>query len=268
MATYIIGDIQGCYEGLQRLLSLVNFDPTKDRLVAVGDLIARGEDSLSTLRFLQSLGDSFQTVLGNHDLHFLAVSQGIKKAKQSDFLSPLLASPDCDNLVNWLRNFPLAYAINEHQTIVHAGLYPKWSVPQLLALSREVSAQLKGKTWKNLLKGMYGNAPEQWNNKLKGIKRYRFVINATTRMRFIGPHCSLDLNCKTAPEKAPKKLKPWFAVNNSKLSKDQQIIFGHWAALLGKTDSQQHIALDTGYVWGHSLTALRIEDNSFFTIKA
>ncbi|NVK54544.1 MAG: symmetrical bis(5'-nucleosyl)-tetraphosphatase [Alteromonadaceae bacterium] len=268
MAAYIVGDIQGCYSGLRKLLNTVAFDPTKDTLYTVGDLIARGEDSLSTIELLRDLGSSFQCVLGNHDLHFLAVTQGIKKAKRKDNLQPLLNSPGLADIIDWYRQWPLAMSIDEHHTMVHAGLYPGWSVEQLLSLSNEISAQLRSDNWLQLLENMYGDGPEKWQEKLTGIKRQRFIINATTRMRFIRKGKELNLTAKCAPGDAPPSLEPWFNVDNTKLPASHTIIFGHWAALLGKTDSPQFLALDTGYVWGNSLTAWCKDSRQTISIKA
>ncbi|MDC8830028.1 symmetrical bis(5'-nucleosyl)-tetraphosphatase [Alteromonas gilva] len=268
MSTYIVGDIQGCYSGLRNLLNALAFDPANDTLYAVGDLIARGEDSLSTVQLLRDLGTSFKCVLGNHDLHMLAVSQGIKKVKDKDKLKPLLNSPALPDIIDWYRQWPLAMRIDEHHTMAHAGLYPGWSVAQILALSDEVSDQLKSNNWQSLLKNMYGDGPKKWQDKLTGIERQRFIINATTRMRFISKGSELDLKTKCAPGAAPSGLKPWFDVNNPQLPSSHTIVFGHWAALMGKTDSTQFLALDTGYVWGNTLTAWCKETKQTISVKA
>lgn len=268
MACYVVGDIQGCYSGLVKLLDKLSFSPTTDTLYAVGDLVARGDDSLSTLRLLKGLGPSFKAVLGNHDLHFLAVSQGLRKAKKSDRLNTLLEANDLVSIVNWLRQFPLAMPLSENQVMVHAGLYPGWSIPDLLGYSQEISDILRGPLWVELLASMYGNGPEKWHDKLKGEPRHRFIINATTRMRYVKSDLALDMQCKSAPADAPQKLHPWFSLPNLKIQAEQSIIFGHWASLLGKTSSKQFIALDTGYVWGNTLTALRLEDNKRISVDA
>lgn len=268
MATYVIGDIQGCYDGLRRLLEVVNFEPGRDTLYAVGDLIARGEDSLSTVHFLRSLGSSFCSVLGNHDLHFLAVSQGIKKAKRSDNLQPLLDTPALPVIVDWFRQWPLAMVIDEQHTLVHAGLYPGWSTSQLLSYSQEIATTLQGLRWRQMLENMYGEGPSRWSNKLKGKQRRRFIINATTRMRYVRSSLALNLTIKCAPNDAPNSLRPWFALPNKKLNSDEKILFGHWAALQGKTSSAQFIALDTGFVWGNVLTLWHKETGECFSIPA
>jgi len=268
MASYVIGDIQGCYAGLRRLLDSVSFESGRDSLYAVGDLIARGEDSLNTLRYLRSLGSSFYSVLGNHDLHFLSVSQGIKKAKRSDNLEPLLKAPDIEELTAWLRQWPLAMALDERHTMVHAGLYPGWSTAQLLTYSQEIAEQLKSVKWCQLLENMYGDGPPKWHDKLSGKQRQRFIINATTRMRFVRPSLALNLSVKSAPKDAPSSLRPWFDIPNQQLKAEERILFGHWAALQGNTSSNQFVALDTGYVWGNTMTLWHKETNECIAVSA
>lgn len=266
--TLVVGDIQGCYRGLQRLLDKAGFNPSSDKLYAVGDLVARGDDSLSTLQYLQDLGDAFHAVLGNHDLHLLAISQGIRQPKASDNLGSLIASPEFDTLIHWLRQFPLACRISDSHTMVHAGLYPGWSPSKLLELSNEVSARLRADDFNAMLETMYGNSPDRWQDDLDVVPRQRFIINACTRMRFIGPGKTLEFATKSSPSHAPAELVPWFKADNPGLSRDEKIVFGHWAALEGNTNDAQFIALDTGYVWGQTMTALRLEDNHTFRVKA
>ena len=268
MARYVVGDIQGCYEGLCRLLDAVKFDPARDTLYTVGDLIARGEDSLSTIRLLRSLGTQFKAVLGNHDLHFLAVSQGLKKAKANDKLDTLLNCPELPEIIDWYRQWPLAMMLDDKTVMVHAGLHPTWSIEQLLQLSNEIAQELQGPRWCQLLENMYGNGPSHWKNALKGSARQRFIINSTTRMRFMQADGALNLKAKSSPQDAPASLIPWFKVANSHLQPDQRVIFGHWAALLGQTSSSQFIALDTGYVWGNRLTAYELDSEQTFVINA
>lgn len=264
--TWVVGDIQGCYDGLCRLLDKIKFEPHKDQLVAVGDLVARGEDSLATLRLLKSLGNSFTTVLGNHDLHLLAVVHHIKKVKKSDNLSNLLQASDLPELVDWMRSFGLAKAISDNHTIVHAGLYPHWSVSELLRYSNEVSNALQADNYPTLLEQMYGNGPKQWDESLGGIDRLRFIINACTRMRFLNQQGQLDFEVKTHPDSAPPNFIPWFNVKNRKLTKDQKILFGHWAALHGETGKKQFCGLDTGYVWGQSLSAINLSSEKITSV--
>jgi len=266
--TLVVGDIQGCYSGLRRLLDKAGFDPQRDRLVAVGDLVARGKESLETIQYLRQLGNQFCAVLGNHDLHFLAITQGIKKAKKNDYLTPLLDAPDLPDIIQWLRQLPLALRVSPQHTVVHAGLYPEWSTDTLLARSDEVSTVLKSDDWVTLLSTMYGSEPEKWRDKLKGEARHRFIVNACTRMRFIKKGNQLEFATKAGPKDAPAALTPWFNVPNSHLKPDEKVIFGHWAAMLGKFDNSPFIGLDTGYVWGNSMTALRLEDGLQLAVAA
>jgi bis(5'-nucleosyl)-tetraphosphatase (symmetrical) len=266
--TYVIGDIQGCYDGLLRILDKAQFDPSKDTLYAVGDLVARGEDSLSTLRFLKSLGNSFSSVLGNHDLHFLATLNHIHKAKKSDNLDPLLNASDVKELETWLRQFPLAAKLDKHTLIVHAGLYPSWSMKKALSLSNEVSDALKGPDYVNLLKTMYGNTPVKWSKDLSQEEQRRFTVNACTRMRFVTESGELNFDNKSHPDSATNDIKPWFKLQNPKLKAKQKVIFGHWAALSGETQSPQFVGLDTGYVWGQTLTLMNHTSGELITLTA
>ncbi|MHC6647957.1 symmetrical bis(5'-nucleosyl)-tetraphosphatase [Alteromonas sp. HB246098] len=270
--TYVIGDIQGCYDGLRRVLDKVKFDETNDKLFAVGDLVARGEDSLSTLRFLKSLGSQFSSVLGNHDLHLLAVVNGIRKAKKSDKLEPLLNAADLTELVDWLRQFPLAAKLDEQSIMVHAGLYPQWSIDECVSLSNEVSNILKSDDYATFLSKMYGNTPDKWSDKLEDDERLRFIVNACTRMRFVHTDGTLDFDNKSHPSTvsntANSTLKPWFEVENTKLTTSQRVIFGHWAALSGHTNNSQFVGLDTGYVWGQSMTLLNLDTSALISVTA
>ena len=267
MATYIVGDIQGCFNGLQRLLKKVNFSPRNDRLIAVGDLIGRGTQALETLNYLHSLEDSFDTVLGNHDLHLMAIYAGIRKAKPGDNLDILLASPNIKNHINWLRNKPLALMADQNTLVTHAGLYPQWSIKKALKASLEVSEQLQSKDWKKCLTDMYGNQPAAWNKSLHGEQRLRFIVNAMTRMRFIENNVNLDFHCKTSPELAPAHLSPWFKVHNEKLKLNERVVFGHWASLNGNTRLQKFYGLDTGYIWGQCMTILNLSTDKIYNIK-
>lgn len=267
MADYVVGDIQGCYQGLRRLLKHAEFNPTNDKLIAVGDLIGRGPQSLETLEYLYSLGDNFTTVLGNHDLHFLAVSCGIRKNKPKDKLEILLCSPDLDKYVNWLRHKPLALALNDNTIVTHAGLYPLWSIKQALTLSQEVSEGLQGKNWQNLLKNMYGDMPNSWDNTLTGNKRWRFIINAFTRMRFMLDSKTLEFDCKESPDLAPNILNPWFNIENIHLTREDRVLFGHWATLKGQTYHSQFIALDTGYIWQQELTMIEVQSGQKYSVS-
>lgn len=268
MSTYIVGDIQGCYDGLQQLLSKVGFEKGRDTLWAVGDLVARGPDSLKTVQYLYSLKDSFQSVLGNHDLHFLAVTQGLKQAKESDNLTDLLADKNLPYYIDWLRNMPLATKIKKNTLIVHAGLYPKWSFKLCVSNSKEIEAVLQGDNWVSLLEQMYGSEPRIWKKSLEGLDRQRFIINAMTRMRYLDENFALDFAQKCTPENAPSNLIPWFEVTPNKRKSSQKVIFGHWAALMGETGLSNVIGLDTGYVWGNTFSCLDLEKGEVIQVSA
>lgn len=267
MPTYIVGDIQGCFDGLQKLLKKVNFSPLNDRLIAVGDLVGRGTQPLQTLDYLYSLENSFDTVLGNHDLHLLAIYAGIRKAKPNDNLDTLLASPQLETHINWLRRKPLALMAAPNTLVTHAGLYPLWSVKKALKMSNEISQHLQAEDWKTFLINMYGNQPSVWNKTLLGPERLRFIVNAMTRMRFIENSNKLDFTCTSSPEQAPAHLIPWFKITNKKLKAKQKVVFGHWASLNGNTQDQQFCGLDTGYVWGQNMTLLELSSEQLYSVK-
>ncbi|MZI92702.1 bis(5'-nucleosyl)-tetraphosphatase (symmetrical) [Vibrio sp. CAIM 722] len=266
MSTYIVGDIQGCLDELKLLLKQANFKAKKDELWLAGDLVARGPKSLETLRFVRSLGSSAKVILGNHDLHLLAVSLGIHKAKPKDKTQPILDAPDRDELLDWVRHQPLML---EHQDFVmcHAGISPQWDLVTARSAAQEVEEILHHGDWQWLLKEMYCNLPDQWSDELQGIDRYRYIINAFTRMRFCYTDARLDMQCKLPPKEVHnQELMPWFKVPN-RVSFPKTIIFGHWAALEGYTGTDLY-GLDTGCVWGGKLTMLRWEDKKLFTQKA
>lgn len=270
--SFVVGDIQGCHRGLLALLDTVKFNAHSDTLYAVGDLVARGDDSLSTLRYLKSLGNRFCTVLGNHDLHLLAVANGIREAKKSDNLQPLIDAPDFHELIDWLRTFPLALRINKHNLLVHAGLFPEWSFKDVIAASDNVSSRLKSDDYVSFLKTMYGNTPTHFNKAYTEEEKTRFTVNACTRMRYLYLDNGLEFSNKSHPStntnNNTKDLVPWFAVPNSKLKKKHKVIFGHWAALNGDTQNSQFIGLDTGYVWGQTMSLLHIESGSITRVNA
>lgn len=270
---YVIGDIQGCYKGLRASLKKVKFNPNEDKLWAVGDLIARGPDSLSTLEYLHDLGTQFDTVLGNHDLHLVATAFGINTPKPQDRLNSLIKDKYFDKYIDFLLTKPLAIKPNENSIITHAGLYPKWSFKKALALSDEIQAQLTGSNPKNVLANMYGNIPNAWDKSLTGHARNRFIVNAFTRMRYLNHDYSLDFKSKCHPSYADKEIIPWYLALNPKLKAKQTIYFGHWAALLGEIPSKtpnpaKILALDTGYVWGNKLSIFCIEDKKLFQYQA
>ncbi len=265
MATYAIGDIQGCLEPLQCLLKEIEFNPPNDRLWLAGDLINRGPDTLATLRFLYELRDSITIVLGNHDLHFIAVYYGLRKRGKNDTLDELLRAPDCADLVYWLRQQKLLHhdpLLNF--TMVHAGIPPQWDLSEALAHAREVENVLQGDKIENFLVGMYGNLPSRWDENLDGVDRLRLITNYFTRMRFCNAEGELELQTKESADAAPPGFAPWFSYLARKTC-SEKIIFGHWAALEGRTNVNNVFALDTGCVWGGALSALRLEDEAPFS---
>jgi bis(5'-nucleosyl)-tetraphosphatase (symmetrical) len=265
MATYAIGDIQGCYESLQCLLKKIAFNPGEDTLWLVGDLINRGPDSLATLRYLYSIRDSVEFVLGNHDLHFLAVAYGLRKKGQSDTLEALLNAPDRQELIDWLIQGKLFHSDERLGfSMVHAGIPPMWSLQQAQAHAREVEAVLQSRYCHEFLRNMYGNQPNRWKNKLIGLERLRVITNYFTRMRFCTDEGMLEFDAKENMMAAPLGFAPWFSFSDRKTRNDK-IIFGHWAALEGKTNTPNIYALDTGCVWGGALTAMRLEDEMCFS---
>lgn len=269
MAHYFVGDIQGCFVELQRLLAKVDFNPSRDELWAVGDLVARGPDSLATLRFFQSLGDAGKSVLGNHDLHLLALHGRLKRDKPSDNLTPLLNAPDISGLIDWLRQQPLMRELPEHKVIMtHAGVPPQWSLEVLRQESLLVSQALKQSDYLDaLISQMYTDTAERWEPSAIGINRLRFCINALTRMRYLYVDGHLDFDCKQPPEDCTNpQLRPWFEFT-SPLRQSHTLVFGHWAALMGKVDDPQLKALDTGCCWGEYLTLWHLEKDQKITQK-
>lgn len=262
MAIYAIGDVQGCYHSLQRLLEKLKFDPADDTLWLVGDLVNRGPDSLGVLRFVKNLGERAITVLGNHDLHLLAFASGAEATKQRDTLQQVMTAPDRDELLEWLRFRPLAY-YNEGFLLVHAGILPEWDAPTVLSLAAEVETELRAPGYRTFLAGLYGNEPATWSASLSGIDRLRTIVNALTRMRFLRPDGSMDFSYKGNPDEAPRELTPWFDLPRA--SGSTAIVFGHWSAL-GLVLRPDAIALDSGCVWGRQLSAVRLEDRALFQV--
>lgn len=265
MATYIVGDIQGCFDELIALLELADFDQHKDELWVTGDLVARGPKSLEVLRYLKKI--EAKVVLGNHDLHLLATALGVHAIKEKDQTQAIFTADDSKQLLNWLRLQPLLLEHPEHQFImVHAGILPSWSIEQAKSLAKEVEAILHGEHYKKLLKHMYGNHPTQWQESLTGIERSRYIINVFTRMRYCTLNGELEFKNKLAPKQSHNpQLKPWFEITPR--DHQQPILFGHWAALLGQVDQQGLFALDTGCVWGNQLTMLRWQDKKRFSLS-
>ena len=265
MATYAIGDIQGCLPQLVQLLEQINYQAEEDRLWFAGDLINRGPASLETLRFIKSLGDSAKVVLGNHDLHLLAVAHGHGDLKRKDTLAEILMASDRDELMNWLRNQPLCHYDPQLNTIMtHAGIPPCWDLDKTLSLASEVEEKLKSDTVDDFFAAMYGNTPRKWSDDLTGMDRLRAITNYLTRMRFCDENSKLDLKSKEGINTAVKGYAPWFNYP-TQLPENCHIVFGHWAAIEGITHQDNIHALDTGCVWGGSLTALRLEDRQRFS---
>lgn len=264
MARYAVGDLQGCFTPLRKLLDRVKFDPGSDQLWSVGDLVNRGPQSLECLRFFAALGNSARVVLGNHDLHLLAVANDIRPLKRGDTLQSILAAPDCSELFIWLRHQPLLYSDPRGDyTMVHAGLAPQWSVERAQALADEVGAELRSNRYIDFLRGMYGDTPAIWSDDLRGIERWRVITNYLTRMRFCSAAGALDLKSKEGPDRAPEGFMPWFAVPERK-SAGHKLIVGHWASLLGRAGRSDVVALDTGCVWGQNLTLYNLETQQLF----
>ncbi len=259
MTRYAIGDIQGCYDELRELLSRLRFSTDRDVLWLVGDLVNRGPRSLDVLRFVRSLGDNAVVVLGNHDLHLLALACGTHgRHRSDDTLREVLDAPDRDALIEWLIERPLAhYDAGRGDLLVHAGLVPQWTAQQAVDLAGEVQAALR-RDPRSLLDRMYGDQPDRWSEELEGIDRLRFVINVLTRLRVCTPDGRVDLKVKGKPEDAPPPLHPWFELENRR-SRDVRVIFGHWSAL-GFVQAHGVVGLDTGCVWGGSLTAFDLDE--------
>ncbi len=261
MARYAIGDIQGCCEELKALLARCNFSADRDELWFVGDLVNRGPQSLETLRFVRALGSNATVVLGNHDLHLLALAFGSKrKHKDGDTLDAVLAAPDRDQLLEWLSGRPLAvFDEPRGDFLVHAGLVPAWSPRQAAKLAREVEAVLREDA-RTLFDAMYGNKPDAWSDSLRGMDRLRFVINVFTRMRFCTRDGAVDLKAKGAPGEPPDGLVPWFDAP-ARQSAQVRVVCGHWS-MLGLLRRKDVLALDTGCVWGGALTAVDLDSDA------
>ena len=263
MATYAVGDIQGCYAELAKLLEVIRFDPATDRLWLVGDLVNRGSDSLAVLRLVKSLGTAAVTVLGNHDLHLLAVAAGHGRLHPSDTLDEILSAQDGSELLGWLRQQKLLHVENDH-VLVHAGLLPQWTVAQALQLANEVEAELRRPDYADFLSRMYGNRPAVWDDTLQGSDRLRVITNALTRLRICSPQGEMEFKFKGVPEQIPAGYLPWFAVPE-RASRDATVVCGHWSAL-GLRVQPRLIALDTGCLWGGELSAIRLEDRQLFQV--
>ncbi len=258
MAVYAIGDLQGCYDPLRRLLDRLRFEPAHDRLYFVGDLVNRGPQSLETLRFIRGLGTAAHSVLGNHDIHLLALAAGVGKPKASDTLDAVLKAGDRDELLDWLRRCPLL--IHDEAldcVIVHAGLAPPWDLATAKRCAAEVQSALQADDPHELFSQLYGNQPDRWSEQLRDMARLRFSINALTRMRYCYRDGRLDFRAKGRPGTQPAELVPWFEVPG-RANRDVNIVFGHWSTL-GEVHVPGIHGIDTGCVWGQCLSALALD---------
>ena len=245
------------------MLDAIGFDPARDRLWFVGDLVNRGPESAACLRFVKGLGEAAVTVLGNHDLHLVCVHEGVEKRRKRDTLEDILDAPDRDELVEWLRHRPLMH-VEEGHVLVHAGLLPGWTVERARALAAEVEAALRGKGYRKLLEKMYGDLPDRWDDALEGADRLRVVINAMTRLRVCDDEGAMVLAFKGEPGEKPDDWTPWFDVPG-RLSRDHAVVCGHWSAL-GVVIRRDLISIDSGCVWGRALTAVRLGDRKRFEV--
>jgi bis(5'-nucleosyl)-tetraphosphatase (symmetrical) len=263
MATYAVGDLQGCFAPLKRLLAKFRFDRSRDQLWFVGDLVNRGPDSLALLRFVKDLEDSAIVVLGNHDLHLLTVAAGFVKPHRGDTLNEILHAPDRVALLDWLRRRPLLHR-GMSFTMIHAGLLPNWTMGQAQSLAREVEDVLRGDQYLDFLAHMYGNTPNQWRDELVGWDRLRLITNALTRLRICTADGVMEFSHKGELKDIPAGYTPWYEAPG-RMSAGEPIICGHWSALGLKLESKL-LALDTGCLWGRCLSAVRLEDRELFQV--
>jgi bis(5'-nucleosyl)-tetraphosphatase (symmetrical) len=262
MALYLIGDVQGCDKALQALLDEISFSPSRDTLYFLGDLVNRGPDSAGVLRRLMTYGGTARCLLGNHDLHLLAIGLGTRKAKRKDTLQGILDAPDCEHMLSWLRQQSLALLENFNGyelLMIHAGVLPNWSAAQTISLASEVETVLRSPAAGEFLAQMYGDQPDRWSENLSGNERLRVIVNALTRMRFCDPQGRMEFASKEGADTAPAGYLPWFDVPGRQTA-DIMVAFGHWSTLgwLGRRDV---LSLDTGCVWGGCLSALRLSES-------
>lgn len=267
MADWAIGDVQGCYKELRKLSKRTKFKPGRDRLWLVGDLVNRGPQSLDVLRYVADLGDNAKVVLGNHDLHLLAVRAGVTQAKKSDTLDALLSASDADELLDWLQSQPLIQAHEDgHHVMLHAGIVPQWSVEDALIHGAKVAKVLRGEKAPKYFDHMYGNEPTKWKNKLKGPERWRFITNTLTRLRYCTARGELEMKHKGPPELASTSIiRPWYDWRPP--NEKHCLVTGHWSAL-GIRHTSQHVSLDTGCVWGGELTAYNLQTRRFIQVAS
>jgi bis(5'-nucleosyl)-tetraphosphatase (symmetrical) len=263
MATYAIGDVQGCDDALQRLVEQIRFNPASDRLWFVGDLVNRGPDSLKVLRYIKNLGASAVVVLGNHDLFLLAIAEGIATSRQEDTLQAILAAPDRDELLAWVRRQPLLYR-EDPFVLVHAGILPQWSIDEAEKLAHEVETGLRGPFYKAVLRALYPSKHLQWSSDLTGPTRLATIIKVLTRLRACSAEGLMESSYSGPPDHIPAGFLPWFRIENLE-RRDTTIICGHWASL-GLYCKDNVLAIDSGCVWGRQLTAMRLEDREVFQV--
>jgi bis(5'-nucleosyl)-tetraphosphatase (symmetrical) len=257
MAIYAIGDVQGCYDELMALLKMIDFNADNDRLWFAGDLINRGPNSLEVLRFVKSLGDRAVTVLGNHDLHLLALSQGNRSHYKHGTLDEVMNAPDRNELIEWLRHRPVMYHHEKRgYSLIHAGLPPQWDLAAARTCAQELEASLRGPGFHDFCQQMYGNQPDLWRDDLSGIDRLRFITNAFTRLRYCTPDGRLSMHDKGAPGSQPDGALPWYRMPG-RATRNDRILFGHWSTL-GYCQAGNVWCLDSGCLWGGKLTALRL----------
>jgi bis(5'-nucleosyl)-tetraphosphatase (symmetrical) len=263
VATYAIGDIQGCHDELRELLALIGFSRTSDRLWLVGDLVNRGPDSLGVLRTVKALGDSVRVVLGNHDFHLLTIAAGHRRPHRGDTLDALLAAPDRDELVAWLAAQPLVH-VEDDRLMVHAGLLPSWTPATARRLAGEVSAVLRGPGASEFLRDLYGDEPSAWSDTLAGMERLRAIVNVCTRLRFCTADDRMELREKRGPAHAPAGFRAWFD-HEARRSAGVRVVCGHWSTL-GLMLAPNVLMLDSGCVWGGALTAVRLDDGAVYQV--
>jgi len=263
MSLYAIGDIQGCHAEFCQLLEMIGFSTRADRLWLVGDLVNRGPGSLAVLREVKALGEAAVTVLGNHDFHLLTVAAGHARQHKRDTLAPILAAPDRDELLAWVRSWPLV-VVEGDRLLVHAGLLPEWTPETALALSGEVQAALAAGDHDAFLRSLYGDAPDAWRDDLQGFDRLRVVVNACTRLRFCTADGRMDFREKRGPEHAPEGFRPWY-FHEARASAGKSIVCGHWSTL-ELLLAPNVMMLDSGCLWGGTLTAIRLDDRRVFQV--
>ncbi len=265
MATYVIGDIHGCYQTLQQLLEILPFDPASDKLWSTGDLVNRGPDSLGVLRWARELGETLTVVLGNHDLHMLAVAAGARAMREDDDFRDVLEAPDADDFLEWLSTRPLFHRRGD-TALVHAGLLPSWTLDRAEQLAGEVEATLRSSERDDFFEVMYGNEPRRWRDALEGHDRLRLIVNAMTRMRVLDDEDGLEFDFKQSLDELPDARLPWFE-HPDRAFEGARLVFGHWSTLGYHRHCDIH-GLDSGCVWDGRLTAMRLEDGELFQVPS